>query len=677
LELTDDIRTLRGIGEKTAKAMAKQDIHTIRDLINHYPRGYEDKSRITPVAELQNELFQLVQVTVTSPASIHRLRSGKLLVQAETADETGGLMLCFFNQEYMKNTLKTGETYLVYGKPSGARLTKDMINPQVTRLDGEFQAEIAPLYPLTDGLRQSDLRKAVRQALDGVLDKVTDSLPNAVRQKYELATAKFALGNIHFPSSDKACELSRKRLIFGEFFTLAAAMKLYKKSRKTEENRPYDISVAEEFLSALPFTMTDAQMRTVEEILSDFKNGLGMHRLVQGDVGSGKTVVAAAAAFVTARNKAQVALMAPTEILAEQHMKTFENFLSPFRIPCALLTASTPTARRREILDGLEKGGLSVIVGTQALLEEKVVFHELGLVICDEQHRFGVEQRSRLAAKGKEVNTLVMSATPIPRTLALVMYGDLDVSVIDRLPPGRQKVDTFTIGEEHRERLYGFIRRQVEEGRQAYVVCPLVEENEELDLTSAESYVDRLQHEIFPDLRVGLLHGKMKAAEKNDIMLAFSRGEIDILVSTTVIEVGIDVPNATLIIIENAERFGLSQLHQLRGRVGRGQYKSYCFLMSDAPADSIQRLKVMTSTNDGFKVAQADLELRGPGDFFGKRQHGLPEMMIASFQDDVKTLSIAQHAAEEVLEDDPELEKEENRLMRKAVLSMAARLERN
>ena len=675
LELGSDVRMIRGIGDKSAKALEKLGIRTCRDLLNHYPRGYEDRTRIVPVAELSEEIGQVAEVTVTSPVRKVRLRSGKVLVQAEAADDSGSLTLNFFNQEYMKNVLSQGETYYVYGRVSGSKFSKDMTNPEVRKKDGDYAGEILPVYPLTDGIRQNDLRKAVKAVLKDTLDTVTDSLPVPVRLEHELATVKFSLQNIHYPDSEEALAVARKRLIFGEFFTLAAALGMRKNLRRGESTLALDVSCREEFERSLPFRLTGAQSRAVSEILGDLSSGQVMNRLVQGDVGSGKTAVAAAAAFTVIRNGRQAAVMAPTEILATQHDETFRRFFEPFGIRTALLTSSTKAADRRKILEGLESGEIAFVSGTHALLEESVQIPELSLVICDEQHRFGVEQRTRLARKGNEVHTLVMSATPIPRTLALVMYGDLEVSVIDELPPGREPVKTYLIGEENREGLYGFIRKTVREGRQAYIVCPLVEENDALELASAEEYTEELRTKVFPDLRIGLLHGRMKAKEKNAVMEAFAAREIDILVSTTVIEVGIDVPNATLMVVENAERFGLSQLHQLRGRVGRGRERSFCFLLSEAQGETRTRLKVMTATNDGFRVAEEDLALRGPGDFFGKRQHGLPEMRIASFSEDVRTLKIAQSAAARLLEEDPMLEKEENRLLRKAVKNLSDRLE--
>jgi len=654
MELSSPVTECKGIGTKTAGALARLGIHNVRDLLYHYPRGYEDRTKITPVDELSGEMNQLALVTITAPVRKIRIRGGKVMIQADAADDSGSIQLCFFNQEYMKNVLREGESYYIYGKATGGRFVRDMINPEVQPATTEFSGEILPLYPLTDGVRQSDLRKAIRQALNECLDKITDSLPNSVRMTHGLATAKFAIENIHFPSSEEACAMARKRLIFGEFFLLAAGLKQRKDARVEEAGKKLDTRCVNEFTSKLPFTLTGAQERTLREICTDLASGFVMSRLVQGDVGSGKTAVAAAAAFVAIQNGLQAAVMAPTELLAAQHAKTFSNFLTPFGLNCALLTSSTPATQKKQILEGLGDGSIPFVVGTHALLEERVAFQKLGFVVCDEQHRFGVEQRAKLAAKGESVHTLVMSATPIPRTLALVMYGDLQVSVIDELPPGRKKVDTFAIGEEKREGLYGFLRQKIAEGRQAYIVCPLVEENESLELQSVTEYTKKLREEIFPDLRIALLHGRLKPAEKNEIMQTFARGETDILVSTTVIEVGIDVPNATTIVVENAERFGLSQLHQLRGRVGRGQEKSYCFLLSEGDGDTRKRLKVMTATNDGFKVAQKDTELRGPGELFGTRQSGSITEGVNLMGSDAELLKITHDLARELLSSDSE-----------------------
>ena len=677
LELSSSVLNIRGIGQKSAEALGKMDIRTCRDLLYHYPRGYEDKTQIIPVEELSTEVAKVAEVVVTSEVRKIRVRSGRVIVQAEAADDSGSVMLCFFNQEYMKNVLRRGEKYIVYGKIAGGKFARDMINPEVRRAEESYEGGILPLYPLSEGLKQNDLRKAVRQVLDETIANVNDSIPAGVRQAYELATAQFALKNIHFPDSEEACRMARKRLIFGEFFTLAVALGVRKDNRRAQAADNWDVTPAADFEKSLPFALTGAQKRTLNEILADTASGRVMNRLVQGDVGSGKTAVAAAACYVAVRNGKQAAVMAPTEILAAQHYKTFTRFFEPFGIRCALLTSSTKVSEKRAILEKLAGGELDFVAATHAILEENVQFAGLGLVVCDEQHRFGVEQRARLAGKGKNVHTLVMSATPIPRTLALVMYGDLDVSIIDELPPGREKVATFTIGEDKRKKLYGFLRDTVEKGQQVYIVCPLVEENDALELASAEKHAEELKTEVFPELRVGMLHGRMKAKEKNGVMQAFAAHEIDILVSTTVIEVGVDVPNATVMVVENADRFGLSQLHQLRGRVGRGGGKSYCFLLSDASGTAAERLRIMSSTNDGFKVAEADLELRGPGDFFGKRQHGLPEMRIASFSEDVKTLAVAQKAAQKLLEEDPTLCKEENRFLKRAVEQLSEKLERN
>ncbi|MGN1001914.1 MAG: ATP-dependent DNA helicase RecG, partial [Oscillospiraceae bacterium] len=527
---------------------------------------------------------------------------------------------------------------------------------------GDKTGRILPRYRLCQGLSNNRMIGYMRSALELAAGEVPDVLPAPVRVKYELAQARYAYENIHFPADFGALELARKRLIFEELFTLVCALGKMRVQRGGQDGIPIPHADVSEFYAALPFAPTHAQEKAVAQALADMAGGGSMNRLVQGDVGSGKTLVAAACVWAVCRAGKQAAFMAPTEILAEQHLATLRGFLSPFGLRVEKLTGSMTAKEKRLVKAGLLDGSVDVIVGTHALLTEDVAFVDLALVVTDEQHRFGVDQRSALSAKAGKPHVLVMSATPIPRTLALMIYGDLDVSVLDELPPGRQKVDTFTVDESYRRRLNGFIAKLVGEGRQVFVVCPMVEENEELDahLKSAVEHAEELK-ETFPALRVGCIHGRMKAKEKDAVMADVVAGKIDILVSTTVIEVGVDVPNAALMIVENAERFGLSQLHQLRGRVGRGQHKSWCILVSDASGQEAKaRLKAMCETSDGFKISEQDLLLRGPGDFFGSRQHGLPEMHIADLCGDMRLLQTAQAAAQELLAADPELERPEN-----------------
>ena len=563
------------------------------------------------------------------------------------ADHTARLSLTFFNNRYAAEQLQYGREYIFYGAVTGDFIGYNMTNPVFEELNSQpvTTRRVLPIYPLTAGLTNSALLKAVRQAL-AICDPPAEILPPEVREAYGILPASRAYTAIHEPASMEEAEQAKKRLVFEEFFVFSAGLSLMRAARAEKKTVPYTNLDLRPFRAALPFTLTGAQERAIGEILEDFRRGAPMNRLIQGDVGSGKTMVAAAAIYCAAGNHKQSALMAPTEILAEQHFGSLRNLLEPLGIPVALLTGSMTPKEKRTVRDRIASGEVQAVIGTHALLTEATQFNDLGLVIADEQHRFGVGQRSRLSTKGDDPHLLVMSATPIPRTLALLMYGDLDVSVLDELPPGREAVDTFLVGESYRPRINAFIRRQVEEGHQCFVVCPAVEENEELGVKAATAWAETLQKTVFPDLRVALLHGQMKGAEKEAAMASFARGEADVLVATTVIEVGVDVPNATLMVIEDADRFGLSQLHQLRGRVGRGKAKSYCILTThNRNPETLQRLKALCKTTDGFKIAEEDLKLRGPGDFFGSRQSGLPAFRVADLSFDLATLKQAQAAS--------------------------------
>ena len=591
-----------------------------------------------------------------------RISFSRSTTKLTVADCTGSLHLVYFNQPYLSSALHYGETYRFFGtlqeEPS-----RQMQNPvfESAQNAGGVTGRLVPVYALTAGLSNNVLQKAIRQALDACLGTLPDILPESVRTEYKLCGVQFAYETIHAPASREALMQARTRLVFEEFFIFSAGLQMLRDVRCDESAVPCDISGADAFEAALPFRLTGAQQRAIRDVLRDMASGRPMNRLVQGDVGSGKTMIAAAAAFCAAKNGLQTAFLVPTEILARQHFASLRALMSCFSIETVLLTGSMPAAEKRRVKEAIASGEAKLILGTHALLSGDVAFQSLGLVIADEQHRFGVGQRAALAAKGRSPHLLVMSATPIPRTLALMIYGDLDVSVLDELPPGRQTVDTFAVTESYRARLNGFIRKQVEEGHQVFVVCPKVEDGEEGEskLKSASEHAEELQ-KLFPDLTVACVHGRMKPKEKEAVMAAFAAGETDILVSTTVVEVGVDVPNATLMVVENAERFGLSQLHQLRGRVGRGKAKSYCVLVSDTPTEeSRERLRVLTRTNNGFEIAQADLELRGPGDFFGSRQHGLPEMHVKDLLGSMDMLHEAQSAAEALCRKNPALAGEE------------------
>ncbi|MFR6042225.1 MAG: ATP-dependent DNA helicase RecG, partial [Dysosmobacter welbionis] len=620
---------------------------TLSDLINWFPGAGDRRNKPSASSSPANRL-RLRHVIARSQLS--HIRKGLDLVKLRAVDDTGTLDVTFFNQAWLKNSLHQGETYIFYGRAEGSLLRHQMANP-VVEPEGrrEVTGRIVPIYPLTAGVSQLILSRSIRQGLDACADILPDVLPDRVRQHHQLCRIEYAYENIHFPESVEALDLARRRLAFEELFLFTIGLERLRSRREVVHVPPCGGVDMELFYRALPFTLTDAQRRCVEEALADMRSGTPMNRLCQGDVGSGKTMVAAACVYFMVKNGRQAALMAPTEILAQQHYQGLAPLLENLGIRCALLTGSTTAKTKRSITQQLESGEIDFAIGTHALITGSVAYRDLGLVVTDEQHRFGVAQRAELAAKGDHPHILVMSATPIPRTLALILYGDLDVSIIDQLPPGRQPVQTFAVTGGYHQRVYRFIRKLVGEGRQAYIVCPMVEENDQLpdERKAVTEYAKKLQSEVFPDLKVAFVHGKMKPKEKDAVMAAFAAHETDILVSTTVIEVGVDVPNAAVMVIENAERFGLSQLHQLRGRVGRGKHQSYCILISDnRNEETRQRLKVMTKTTDGFQIAEEDLRLRGPGDFFGARQHGLPGLKVADLGCDTQLLREAQQAAE-------------------------------
>ena len=647
--LTDPITMLKGIGPSKAKQFANLNIYTLGDLICHFPRGYEDRTRLVSIEKLEPDVPACFRAMVMNTPKTAHIRKGLDITRVQVADTTGRLNLTFFNSKYVSDQLQYGKEYIFYGAVSGDFIGYNMTNPAFESMESAPVAtrRILPIYPLTAGLSNAAVLKAVKQALE-LCDVPPEIIPEEVRQRYGILGADRAYYAIHEPSSMAEAELAKKRLIFEEFFVFSAGLSLMRASRAEKKTAPYENTDLTAFHNALPFRLTGAQSRAVSEIMGDFRRGAPMNRLVQGDVGSGKTMAAAAAAFAAAKNGRQSALMAPTEILAEQHYKSLSRLFEPMGIRVALLTGSMKTREKKEIREVIASGEVDLVVGTHALITDATVFSDLGLVITDEQHRFGVGQRAKLSAKGNDPHLLVMSATPIPRTLALLMYGDLDVSILDELPPGREPVDTFLVGESYRARINAFIRKQVAEGHQCFVVCPAVEENEELGVKAATVWAETLQQTVFPDLRIALLHGQMRGAEKEAAMASFARGEADVMVATTVIEVGVDVPNATLMVIEDADRFGLSQLHQLRGRVGRGKSKSYCILTShNKNTETLQRLKALCKTTDGFRIAEEDLKLRGPGDFFGSRQSGLPTFRVANLSYDLQTLKDAQAASAE------------------------------
>ena len=681
LELNTALGELPGVGQARGKALARLGLETAGDLLAYYPRSYEDRRQFSAIASAPADLPVCLEVMAAEEPRLSRIRKGLELVKVRLVDDTGSLTATFFNQTYMKNALRRGESYVVYGKVEGPAGRRQMTNPVCERADRvRFTGCILPVYPLTRGISNNLLAGLVRRCLEGCAGQVADVLPQDLRQAHALAEAEFACRNIHFPADEAALALARRRLIFEELFTLTCGLALLRTRRDGADGPAFSAPPTEEFLSLLPFALTGAQRRAMEEMAADMAAGPPMNRLVQGDVGSGKTLVAAYGAWLAAKNGYQCALMAPTELLAEQHFRSLSPLLGKVGLRVGLLTGAVKGRARKAVYAALAAGETDLIIGTHALLSEGVEYANLGLVVTDEQHRFGVAQRAALAAKAQRPpHVLVLSATPIPRTLSLAIYGDLDVSVIDELPPGRTPVETYIVGESKRQRMYNFVRKLVGEGRQVYIVCPAVEEGEEpepdfmpsgfvgrddpgaaasvsSDLKAAVPYAQYLQSEVFPDLRVGLVHGKMKPKDKDAVMSAFAAGALDVLVSTTVIEVGVDVPNAALMVVENADRFGLSQLHQLRGRVGRGKHQSYCVLVTGTRSpESLERLRALKATNDGFQIAEEDLRLRGPGDFFGQRQHGLPQLRIADLAGDMRVLKEAQEAAQKLLAADPGL----------------------
>lgn len=654
--LDDSIQFVKGIGPKKAKLFEKLHIRTLRDALETYPRDYEDRTRITRIADIDAEDKYAIRAVVGTEPKVNRIRKGLTLVKCTIFDESGSLNITYFNNPYAAALLRVGQEYVFYGKVQGWGRGRTLISPQSEKVapDADHPGRIVPVYPLTAGLTQRDMERVTDAALAAVPGDWPDPLPEMLRAKYRLLDAADAIAAIHRPQTADEVGQARRRMVFEELFLLCCGLQQLKERRKADTGIVFAQNGLDAFFETLPFSPTGAQRRAIAEIAADCASGRPMNRLVQGDVGSGKTVVAAALCALAAQNGWQAAFMAPTEILAAQHAETLAPMLEKLGISCTLLTGSMTAAQKRAALAAIETGAAQVVVGTHALIQQGVTFHRLGAVVADEQHRFGVAQRAALSAKGETPHVLVMSATPIPRTLALILYGDLDVSVLDEIPPGRSPVETYAVGQNMRKRITAFIDKQVEAGGQVYVVCPLVEEGE-TGLKSAEQHAKDLQSAL-PHRRVAVLHGRMKNADKDQIMRDFAARQYDILVATTVIEVGVDVPNANLMVVEDADRFGLSQLHQLRGRVGRGTRQSYCiFFGADKGEAARERLKILCRTGDGFEIARADLAQRGPGDFFGRRQHGLPTLHIADLAADLALMQDAREEAETILQHDPAL----------------------
>ena len=670
--LTPDtpVRYLKGVGPKTAERFEKLGILTLSDLLCHYPRRYLDFSKPYSIAEAPSDTECVVKAEVFAKPGGRILPGGRRMERITAGDDVSSLEVTWFNNPYAVQKLELGQEYYFQGIVTGGMLRRQMVNPQV-RTDAQVASSpFEAVYPQTEGLTSSAIAKCVRQLLPHV-ELLPDPLPPGMLKKYRLLPKADAVRAIHCPASEEEAFAARRRLIYEELLVLQLGIGRMKNHGAASTGAPMQKADASPFWDALPFSPTGAQRRAVEEILTDMSGETSMNRLLQGDVGSGKTLVAAAAIWACIRAGYQAALLAPTEILASQHAENLNRLLAPFGMRVALLTGGMKAAPRRTTLAAIRDDEADLIVGTHAILSEGVDFARLGLAVVDEQHRFGVRQRGLLAEKAANPHLLVMSATPIPRTLGLLMYGDLDISILDELPPGRKPVKTRCITGKKRADLYGFLDREIGAGRQVYIVCPAIEDAGGSGLNAVKSYYEDIAKALLPDRRVGLMHGKLKPKEKAEVMEDFKAGRLDALVSTTVIEVGVDVPNATVMVIENAERYGLSALHQLRGRVGRGAAESWCFLVSDNASESVQkRLRFLCSTSDGFAVAQYDLETRGPGDFFGSRQHGLPTLQVADLMNDTRTLHAAQSEAAALLAADPLLERPEHALLAHQVEQM-------
>ncbi len=671
-----DIRLLKGIGDAKAKQLLRLGVFTVWDLLTYFPVRFEDRSKVSKIFDLNHDTYASVNGIVVTPVSEHYVRKGLTYYKVQIRDDTGIATCIFFNNKYIKNYLRKGYEYTFYGKINIRGNTREILSPEF-ELSSQSQCTkcIVPIYPLTSGISQKFLRSAIADAYKNYQKYFRDTIPSEILKEHSLCSIEFAIKNIHFPKDTSALEIAKKRLVFEEFFILQTSLRKMKAGTKKANGITFLNTDTAPFLSSLPFTLTSAQKTVTDEIMRDFSSGSVMNRLVQGDVGSGKTIIAAISIYICVKNGYQSAMMAPTEVLARQHYNDLSPLLESFGIKCALLTGSTTAKNKKDIYEKLQNGEIDAVFGTHALITDKVEFKSLALAVTDEQHRFGVRQRMQLSGKGTSVHTLVMTATPIPRTLALIVYGDMDISVINELPPGRQKIDTYCVGENMRERINAFIRKEIDKGNRAYIVCPAVEESETTDMKSAEEHYERLSKLVFPDISMGIVHGKMKAKDKEAAMNDFILGNTKILVSTTVIEVGVNVPEATLMVIENAERFGLSQLHQLRGRVGRGKEKSFCVLFCASFTDEIkERMNIMANSNDGFKISETDLKLRGPGDFFGTRQHGELRFKIADLANDFSVLKASGIAAEKLLKNDPQLSEEKNFYIKEATDRLANNL---
>lgn len=666
--LSDNIINIKNIGEERSKKLQKLGIYTINDLIEYFPRDYDDRSNVCNIKDVNiNEINTVKGKVITKPETtrIKHLSITKIRID----DGTGFLEILWFNQPYLKNSIKYKSNYIFTGKVVEKYGRIQMEAPDYEIIDEKellSNGRIVPIYVSTYKFPQKLFREVINQTLNNVKEQIEEFLPNEILKQNNLCSRKFAIENIHFPEDNNSFFMARYRLVFEELFLLQIKLLQIK---GILEHKKCNIIIKDininPILNILPFNLTDAQNSVLKDIINDLNQNKAMNRLIQGDVGSGKTVIAQILAYITVTNGYQAAIMAPTDVLASQHFESFKKIFDKLNIKCVFLSGNQKAKEKRENYALIQSGEAKIIIGTHAIIQDKVIFKNLGTVITDEQHRFGVKQREILSKKGQNPHTLVMTATPIPRTLALILYSDLDISIIDKLPPGRQKIDTIYVNSTYYPRIYDFIKKNADEKKQSYIICPMIEENEKTELKAVLSYTEKLKNEIFTNYNVECIHGKMKNTEKQNIMDKFYKGEIDILISTTVIEVGINVPNATIMIIENAERFGISQLHQLRGRVGRGSEKSYCVLVSDSKNNqSKQRLQTMVKYSDGFILSEKDLELRGTGDFFGTKQHGVPDMKIANLYKDIQILKQVQKVSMQLYKKDPLLLNDENKLLK-------------
>lgn len=659
LDLTKDVKYVKGVGPNRVKLLNKIGIYNLGDLITYYPRDYEDRSKPRMIQNLVNGEDSLIKAVAVSRVVEIRLKNRMCMYKLVVQDETAKCTIIWFNQSYLKNKFIIGETYYFFGKANIRTGKFEMSSPVFDDVNTKNNTgRIIPIYSSTYSLSQNTIRKIIENGLEMVDGNLEENMPEYILDNYNLLGINEATKKVHFPESFEEFKEARKRLVFEELLTMQVAL-LGLKNKYSRDIKGIEFAKEYKFsdiINDLPFNLTNAQIRVLQEIENDMEKDKSMNRLLQGDVGSGKTIVSIIAAYKAVKSGYQAAIMAPTSILASQHLESFTEILEKYNIRCELLISSITKKKKEEILEKLKNGEIDVLIGTHAILEDNVIFKNLGLVVTDEQHRFGVRQRSKIASKGKNPDVLVMTATPIPRTLALILYGDLDISIIDELPPNRKKIDTFAVTKQMEERVNNFIKKQIEEGRQCYIVCPLVEENEEIDAKSVLELAEKYKNETFKEYKVEYIHGKMRPKEKDEIMLEFKEGKIDILISTTVIEVGVNVPNSSIMVIENAERFGLAALHQLRGRVGRGEYKSYCILKYNSKSDVVrQRMKIMQDTNDGFVIAEKDLELRGTGEFFGTKQHGIPDFKIANLFEDIPILKMVQDLSKKIEEEDPRI----------------------